>query len=225
MANSKLSKSYTFIDLFAGLGGFHLALQKLGCKCVFASELQTDLQTLYERNFNMKCSGNINDVNIKTDIPHHDILCGGFPCQPFSQAGKQQGFGDEKDRGNLFYKIMEILEYHKPEFVFLENVPNLKSHDNKNTYKVIHSQLSSLYEVADDIISPHYFGIPHHRNRMYIVGRLKSKGGLQGFKFPDHEERPKCNINSIIVPKDTDYMSLRPITRTQIKAWQNLAHW
>ena len=220
-SNSLFDKSYTFIDLFAGLGGFHLALQKLGCKCVFASELQVDLRNLYEKNFNMKCSGDINDVDIKRDIPHHDILCGGFPCQPFSQAGKQQGFGDEKDRGNLFYKIMEILQFHRPEFVFLENVPNLKSHDKKNTYKVIYSQLSSLYDVKDDVMSPHYFGIPHHRNRMYIVGRLKSKGGLKGFKFPNHEDRQKCNINSIIVPEDTDYMSLRPITRVHIQAWQN----
>ena len=220
-SNSLFDKSYTFIDLFAGLGGFHLALQKLGCKCVFASELQVDLRNLYEKNFNMKCSGDINDVDIKRDIPHHDILCGGFPCQPFSQAGKQQGFGDEKDRGNLFYKIMEILQFHRPEFVFLENVPNLKSHDKKNTYKVIYSQLSYLYDVKDDVISPHYFGIPHHRNRMYIVGRLKSKGGLKGFKFPNHEDRQKCNINSIIEPEDTDYMSLRPITRVHIQAWQN----
>ena len=124
-----------FIDLFAGLGGFHLALEKLGCECVFASEIQPELQSLYERNFGMKCSGDINEIDITKDIPDHDILCAGFPCQPFSQAGKQQGFDDQKRRGNLFYKIWEILECKKPEFVFLENVPNLKSHDNKNTYK------------------------------------------------------------------------------------------
>lgn len=127
-----------FIDLFAGLGGFHLALEKLGCECVFASEIQPELQSLYERNFGMKCSGDINEIDITKDIPDHDILCAGFPCQPFSQAGKQQGFDDQKRRGNLFYKIWEILECKKPEFVFLENVPNLKSHDNKNTYKVIY---------------------------------------------------------------------------------------
>lgn len=81
--------TYKFIDLFAGLGGFHLALEQLGCKCVFASELQQDLRTLYESNFGMKCAGDINLINIEKDIPSHDILCGGFPCQPFSQAGKQ----------------------------------------------------------------------------------------------------------------------------------------
>ena len=183
-----------FIDLFAGLGGFHLALQKLGHRCVFASELSSELRDLYKVNHNMGCAGDINKVKIKK-IPAHDILCAGFPCQPFSQAGSQQGFNDEKERGNLFYKIMEILEYHKPEFVFLENVPNLKSHDNGNTYKVIHDSLEKLYETKDDIISPHYFGIPQHRTRIYIVGRLKSKGGLKNFQFPNHIERPECNIN------------------------------
>lgn len=212
--------TYKFIDLFAGLGGFHLALEQLGCKCVFASELQQDLRTLYESNFGMKCAGDINLINIEKDIPSHDILCGGFPCQPFSQAGKQQGFQDEKERGNLFNKIMEVLEFHKPEFVFLENVPNLKSHDKGNTYRVIHEKLSMLYEVKEDIISPHYFGIPQHRTRMYIVGRLKSRGGLQTFAFPKHEERPDCDISQILIPEDTGYMSLRPVTRKHMAAWQ-----
>ncbi|MEQ2439144.1 DNA cytosine methyltransferase, partial [Phocaeicola vulgatus] len=138
-----------FIDLFAGLGGFHLALEKLGCECVFASEIQTELRTLYERNHGIICHGDINEVDIEKDIPEHDILCGGFPCQPFSQAGKQKGFGDE-NRGNLFYKIWDILQCKKPEFVFLENVPNLKSHDEGNTYRVIHETLSRLYDIQDD---------------------------------------------------------------------------
>jgi DNA (cytosine-5)-methyltransferase 1 len=113
------------------------------------------------------------------------------------------GFKDEK-RGNLFYKIMEILEFHKPEFVFLENVPNLKSHDGGNTYKVIHNELSRLYEVKEDILSPHYFGVPQHRTRFYIVGRLKEKGGLKDFTFPNHDERPECDINTIIIADDDD---------------------
>jgi DNA (cytosine-5)-methyltransferase 1 len=209
-----------FIDLFAGLGGFHLALQKLGHKCVFASELIPELRDLYKKNHHdMECAGDINEVNIK-DIPTHDVLCAGFPCQPFSQAGFQRGFNDEKERGNLFYKIMEILAYHKPEFVFLENVPTLKSHDNGNTYKVIQEALETLYEIQDAIISPHYFGIPQHRTRIYIVGRLKSKGGLKGFEFPDHTKRPECSINDIIVPKDDDYMTLKEVTRKHLEVWQ-----
>ncbi|MBR8769881.1 DNA cytosine methyltransferase [Porphyromonas levii] len=215
------NKQIKFIDLFAGLGGFHLALEKLGCKCVFASELQLDLRELYETNFGMRCHGDINAIDIIKDIPEHDMLCAGFPCQPFSKAGKQQGFEDEKSRGNLFYKIMEILRVHKPEYIFLENVPNLKTHDDGNTYQVIHDNLAELYDVRDDIISPHFFGIPHHRNRIYIVGRLKDKGGLKGFEFPNHDIHSICNINSVIIPEDTDYMSLRESTRIHIKAWQD----
>ena len=120
-----------FIDLFAGLGGFHLALEQLGCECVFASEINPDLRQLYERNHGIPCAGDTK-VDIKNEIPAHDILCAGFPCQPFSKAGMQGGFEDEQGRGNLFYRIMDILNEHKPEYVFLENVPNLKSHDGGN---------------------------------------------------------------------------------------------
>ncbi|MDR1458701.1 MAG: DNA (cytosine-5-)-methyltransferase, partial [Bacteroidales bacterium] len=209
-----------FVDLFAGLGGFHLALKKLGHECVFASELIPELRDLYKINHDMECAGDINEVNIQ-EIPEHDVLCSGFPCQPFSQAGFQQGFNDTKERGNLFYRIMDILEYHKPEFVFLENVPNLKSHDKGNTYEVIHNELSRFYDVKEDILSPHYFGIPQHRTRIYIVGRLKSKGGLQNFTFPNHDdERLECDINTIIVPDDNDYMTLKATTLNHIAAWQ-----
>lgn len=213
-------KTLRFIDLFAGLGGFHIALQKLGHKCVFASEIMPELRDLYEKNHEIKCAGDINNIDIQKDIPKHNILCAGFPCQPFSQAGFQQGFNDEKERGNLFYKIMEILEYHKPEFLFLENVPTLKSHDNGNTYKVIKELLETLYEIKDAIISPHYFAIPQHRTRIYIVGRLKSKGGLKGFEFPDYTKRPTCSINDIIIPGDGDYMTLKDNTRNHLDVWQ-----
>ena len=109
-----------FIDLFAGLGGFHLALDKLGCKCVFASEINSDLRQLYEKNYGMSCAGDINDVDIKKDIPAHDILCAGFPCQPFSKAGMQEGFDDGQGRGNLFYRIMDILYEH-----IQNSIPNM----------------------------------------------------------------------------------------------------
>lgn len=128
-----------FIDLFAGLGGFHLALKSMGCECVFASELREDLRKLYAINFpemKGKTESGINKIEgditaIKPeDIPDHDILCAGFPCQPFSQAGKRLGFNDDKDRGNLFYNICAIIDAHRPRYVFLENVANLKGHDN-----------------------------------------------------------------------------------------------
>lgn len=214
-----MPRKLKFIDLFAGLGGFHLALSRLGHECVFASEIEPDLQRLYQVNHGLSCYGDINQIDIKKEIPAHDVLCAGFPCQPFSQAGFQRGFEDEES-GNFFYKIMEILEYHEPEFVFLENVPNLKSHDKGKTYKIIHDTLSKLYDIKDDIISPHYFKIPQHRKRIYIVGRLKTKGGLKDFVFPDHKERPKCNINEIIIQDDTEYMTLKKRTINHLEIWQ-----
>ena len=196
-------------------------MEKLGGKCVFASELKSDLRDFYKQNFGMECAGDINDVDIENDIKQHDVLCAGFPCQPFSKAGKQQGFNDEKDRGNLFWKIMEILEKKQPEYILLENVQNLQTHDNGNTWNVIRTNLEKFYEVKCDIISPHDFGIPQHRKRIYIVGRLKSKGGLKDFKFPEHTEKKECNIKSIIDESDRKFMSLRDQTKNHLAAWQN----
>lgn len=210
---------FTFIDLFAGIGGFHQAMTKLGGHCLFASELQPELQELYYKNFGIKCTGDINKVDIDNEIKKHDLLCAGFPCQPFSKAGKRQGFHDEKDRGNLFWKILEILEKKTPEFLLLENVQNLQTHDNGNTWDVIKTNLSTLYDVQCEILSPHNFGIPQHRNRIYIVGRLKSKGGLKDFTFPKGDN-PTCNIKKIINENDTDFMTLRPQTRMHLEVWQ-----
>ncbi len=214
-------KEFTFIDLFAGIGGFHLAMQELGGKCVFASELKPDLRELYKKNFGIECAGDINSVNIKNDIKEHSLLCAGFPCQPFSKAGKRQGFEDEKERGNLFWKIMEILKEKKPEYILLENVQNLETHDDGNTWAIIKENLEKFYEVKCDIISPHNFGIPQHRKRIYIVGRLKKKGGLKDFQFPPHDEVIDCNIRSIIDEADTDYMTMREQTRRHLTAWQH----
>jgi len=133
---------FTFIDLFAGLGGFHLALQKLGGKCVFASELKSDLQSLYRINYpDTPIYGDIRRHIL--DVPKHDVLCAGFPCQPFSQAGKREGFNDP-DRGNLFYDICTIIDQHRPKYILLENVSNLLGHDNGDTWKVIEQKLTDL---------------------------------------------------------------------------------
>lgn len=214
-------RKLTFIDLFAGLGGFHLALEQLGCECVFASELKEDLQRLYKINFpDVPIYGDITRINPE-DIPSHDILCAGFPCQPFSQAGKRQGFNDEKERGNLFDNICAILEIHRPEYVLLENVSNLKGHDHGNTWKTIKSKLEALnYEVFDPkILSPHEFGIPQHRRRIYIVCRNKDFGTLDGFSFP--RTRPmQCDINKIIDVNETQIQKLKPESRKQLAVWQ-----
>jgi len=183
---NKRKERITFIDLFAGLGGFHLALKQLGCKCVFASEIREDLRQLYGINFpDTPTFGDITRITPE-DIPSHDILCAGFPCQPFSQAGKRQGFSDEKDRGNLFDYICAILKVHKPQFVLLENVSNLMGHDGGNTWIIIKARLEALnYEVFDPkILSPHEFGIPQHRRRIYIVCRNRMFGTLAEFSFP-----------------------------------------
>ncbi len=214
-------RKLTFIDLFAGLGGFHLALEQLGCKCVFASELKEDLRRLYNINFpNTPILGDITQINPE-DVPLHDILCAGFPCQPFSQAGKRQGFNDEKDRGNLFDNICAILERHSPEYVLLENVSNLKGHDHGNTWITIKAKLEALnYEVFEpEILSPHQFGIPQHRRRIYIVCRNKKFGTLEGFSFPKTRSM-NCDITRIIDYNETQIQKLKPDTRYQLAVWQ-----
>lgn len=218
-----------FIDLFAGLGGFHLALSKLGCKCVFASELREDLRKLYAINFPEMCGkaesgiskieGDITVVNPQ-DIPAHDILCAGFPCQPFSQAGKRQGFNDEKDRGNLFYTICAIIDQHRPRYVFLENVANLKGHDDGNTWNTIKTALEERrYKVEETLLSPHQFGIPQHRRRIYIVCENMDYGQLDGFAFPQ-EQDVECNIKDIIDVDEIKYQHLKADTRHQLDVWR-----
>ena len=220
-------KPYTFIDLFAGLGGFHLALQQLGCKCVFASELKEDLRKLYQLNFpeldEKYLKGDITMVDVN-DIPSHDILCGGFPCQPFSQAGKRLGFQDE-GRGDLFFKICEIIQHHRPRYIFLENVSNLKGHDNGDTWRVIKRELEKLeyYVPEPEILSPHQFGIPQHRRRIYIVGirkDLAEKSGSKEFVFPKGEKDKQCDISRIVDKDDTDIQPLALKTHQQLKVWQ-----
>lgn len=215
-----------YIDLFAGLGGFHFALEELGCKCVFSSELKEDLRRLYEINFpGSRIEGDITKI-APSDIPAHDVLCAGFPCQPFSQAGKRQGFNDEKERGNLFNYICAILQYHRPRYVFLENVSNLKGHDAGNTWNVIFHRLSDSieegglnYEVREAILSPHQFGLPQHRRRIYIVCEAREYGSLKDFIFPVPNNR-KCDITKMINAEDTDYLPLKSETRKQLTIWQ-----
>lgn len=210
-----------FIDLFAGLGGFHLALEELGHECVFASELQPNLRELYKTNFpDTPIFGDITKIPIN-EIPQHDILCAGFPCQPFSQAGKRLGFAE--DRGNLFNYIADILGYHRPKYIILENVKNLKNHDNGNTWKVIHEKLSKFYDVRETILSPHQFGIPQHRFRIYIVGVLKNgvnENPLISFSFPEPSHYD-CDIKSVVNENSTDYLSLKKETRIQLSVWQD----
>ena len=174
-----MNKKLKFIDLFAGIGGFHLALKSLDMECVFTSEIDTHARKTYATNFKDKYldhpdlfAGDIWKVDYKK-IPDFDILCGGFPCQPFSQAGHKKGFKDNKD-GNLFFSIEQILKIKKPKAFFLENVRHLKNHDNGNTFKIIYSTLQKLgYSFDYKIIKASEFGLPQHRPRIYMVGFYK----------------------------------------------------
>lgn len=163
-------KKFKFIDLFSGIGGFHQAMVQLGGECVFASEIDKYAIETYYENYGIDSSCNIRDIDEK-DIPKHDVLCGGFPCQAFSKAGKQAGMSDT--RGTLFFEIERILKYHKTKYIVLENVRNLVSHDNGNTWKTIHEHLKAIgYRLTPVpiIISPHQFGIPQLRERVVILG-------------------------------------------------------
>lgn len=169
---------YKFIDLFAGIGGFHLAFHKAGAECVFASEWDESARLTYETNFSkispalFKKDNFVGDITKvkKTTIPNFDILTGGFPCQPFSQAGHGKGFKDV--RGTLFFDIAEIIKVKKPQAFFLENVQRLHSHDNGKTFKVIERILTRDlgYSFFHKIVRASDHGLPQHRPRIFMVG-------------------------------------------------------
>jgi DNA (cytosine-5)-methyltransferase 1 len=181
------------IDLFAGTGAFTLAFENTGnVECVFANDMDKSAELIYDENFNHKLTlKDLNDIEPK-DIPSHDILTGGFPCQPFSIAGKREGFDD--NRSNVFWKILEIMDYHKPNYVILENVKNLVSHDDKKTFEIIKNELTNrgyfiTYKILNtsDITS-----IPQHRERIYIVC-IKNKDIYDKFSL-DFENIKKKEI-------------------------------
>lgn len=163
-------KKFKFIDLFAGIGGFHQAMVQLGGQCVYASEIDKFCIERYKENYNIDADHDITKINPE-EVPDHDVLCGGFPCQTFSKAGKQKGF--EETRGTLFFYIEKILQVKKPKYIVLENVRNLVSHDNGNTWKVIRQHIIDCgYRITENpiIISPHQLGIPQLRERVVILG-------------------------------------------------------
>jgi DNA (cytosine-5)-methyltransferase 1 len=205
-----------FIDLFAGLGGFHVALRRLGHECVFASEIDSVLQALYSKNFGLNAHGDIRLVPI-SEIPKHHILCAGFPCQPFSKAGRQKGLKCPR-YGSLFDNVIEILKARRPEFIILENVPNLSRHNGGETWTKMRTRLERAgYKIDEHRLSPHQFGIPQIRERIYIVGR---RSGLDGFRWP--ESKGKCPT-SILSALEKQPDGARPITKQVIDCltvWQ-----
>ena len=170
-----------FIDLFAGLGGFRLALESFGAKCVYSNEWDKYAQKVYQMNFGDKPEGDITLVD-ENKIPYHDILCAGFPCQAFSISGKQKGFEDS--RGTLFFDIARIVKAKKPKVVFMENVKNFVSHDNGKTLKVVQNTMIDLgYDFYYDILNSLDFGIPQNRERIYMLCFRKDLN-IKNFDFP-----------------------------------------
>jgi DNA (cytosine-5)-methyltransferase 1 len=205
---------FTFIDLFAGIGGFHLAASNLGGKCVFASEFDEKARITYQENFlkhnrELFYSGNFEGDITQVDekkIPDFDFLFAGFPCQPFSIAGYRQGFDDKNGRGNLFFDIVRILKEKKPKSIVLENVKNLKTHDKGNTIKIIYSELQKLgYKVTDKVLNAmEYGGIPQNRERIFIVGFLEQEAA-DNFSFPKKMKLTKTIHNCLSKKVDKKY--------------------
>lgn len=193
---------FTFIDLFAGIGGFRLGMNSVGGRCVFSSEIDLNAQKTYHKNFGETPYGDITCEQTKALIPKEfDVLCGGFPCQAFSIAGNRKGFEDT--RGTLFFDVATILERHKPKVVLLENVKNLVSHDNGNTFKTIKQTLENLgYYIYYGVFNAmEYANIPQNRERVFIVGFDKERvANYKEFKFP--EKIPLTNTIHSCIDKD-----------------------
>ena len=193
----------TFIDLFAGLGGFRIALESLGAKCVYSSEWDRNAQKVYAENFGEKPDGDITQVDERF-VPNHDILCAGFPCQAFSISGKRKGFEDS--RGTLFFDVARIVNEKKPKVVFMENVKNFASHDGGRTLKTVKGIMEGLgYDFYQKVLNSVDYGVPQKRERIYMVC-FRCDLGVKGFSYPkpfplkkhvedillDDEEATKC---------------------------------
>lgn len=222
---------FKFIDLFAGIGGMRIAFQNLGGKCVFTSEWNHFAQKTYEANFGEVPFGDITKIH-ETEVPEHDVLLGGFPCQPFSIAGvskknslgRAHGFRDET-QGTLFFDVARIIEEKRPKAFLLENVKNLVSHDKKNTFRVIKNALEQLeYSVYAKVLDGQHF-VPQHRERIFIVGFDKHVfNGKEKFKFPELPEdrhaiadilEDKPDPKYTLTPKLWDYLQRYAIKHKQ----------
>lgn len=199
-----------FIDLFCGIGGFRLAFEKAGGECVFSSDWNKYSRQTYAANFGEEPHGDIHSIAV-ADIPEHDILCAGFPCQPFSIAGvskklslgRAHGF-DDKEQGNLFFTLAEIIDFHQPAAFVLENVKNLKSHDKGRTFQIIYNTLTEAlgYHVQTKIIDAQSV-VPQHRERIFLVGFKERRA----FEFPAFPAAgPK--LESILEPDVPDKYTL-----------------
>lgn len=199
--HAQLLKGLTFIDLFAGLGGFRLALESLGAKCVYSNEWDVPVQKVYADNFGDIPEGDITKVDEKT-VPNHDILCAGFPCQAFSISGKQRGFEDS--RGTLFFDVARIIKEKKPKIVFMENVKNFVSHDGGRTLSVVKATMEELgYTFFYKVLNAVDYDVPQKRERIYMVCfrndlNITSFAYPKPFKLTRHVEDVLLNDNELI---------------------------
>ena len=208
------NQNLKFIDLFAGIGGFRIALEKNGAKCVFTSEWDKPAQMTYKENFGDMPHGDITKIN-EADIPKHDILCAGFPCQAFSISGKQKGFKDA--RGTLFFDIARIAKHHRPKVLFLENVKNLVIHYHGNTLKIILRILDEIgYNAYYQVLMASHYGVPQARERIYIVAFRKDLG-VNYFYFPKPTYK-KIYVKDVL--EDDAKTSDCIVYRKDIKFWK-----
>ncbi len=208
-----------FVDLFAGLGGFHQALANLGHNCVLAAELDAELNDIYEKNHGIRPHRDVSKIALN-DVPEHDILCAGFPCQPFSKAGAQLG-RNYPGSGTLFDDVLRILRKRRPEHVLLENVPNLLRHDEGRTWKGMERQLARIgYDVRSTLLSPHMFDVPQVRDRAIIVAK-QGKGSLSQFEWPgEKRSRDELDIRDVLDERPNDAKVLPSTFTAYLDAWQ-----
>jgi DNA (cytosine-5)-methyltransferase 1 len=205
-----------FIDLFAGLGGFHVALERLGHRCVMAAEIEPELQALYQRNFGIHPEGDVRAIPISS-IPSHDILCAGFPCQPFSKAGPQAGLACKKN-GDLAGLLVDWARAARPSFLLLENVPNLLRHDEGRTWRWLSQELRHAgYSIDAKVISPHEHGVPQVRERLFLVG---SRNGLADFAWPRSSNHP-TDVRSVLDDEAGTDVKLAPRVLDALEAWDD----
>ena len=220
-----------FVDLFAGLGGFRVALERLGHECIFACEVDPELRQVYNRNFPIRPEIHGDIRTSKHHVPPHDVLCAGFPCQPFSKSGSQAGLSDETS-GTLFHEILDVLKEHRPNYLFLENVGNFERHDEGRTWRIVKSSLKGIgYHVCatehmasggEGLLSPHHLGFPHHRERFFLVASLKHE--LDDI-FPPRSRMAITSMNDVV--QSGEELTERDLKETQIvdQHHQCIEHW
>lgn len=202
-----------FIDVCCGIGGFHQALKNMGFDCVMACDIDENCRDVYELNYGIRPEGDLTKIKVET-IPNFDILCAGFPCQPFSKAGHQTGFNDT--RGNIFFELCKIISHHSPKYIILENVRNLSSHDKGNTWNVIKTTLELNYHVCPLTLNALYFGVPQSRERVVILCKRKDMGELLQ---PPQLKKKETSLLTIVEDTVPDTYALSKKMKETSRIW------